>query len=88
VGQNHVGVAVLPPVLYGPSRFQPVLAKARNRTGGIGEGLVFGTPRVKSKELAGAVNSWSAAQESSWGIAMVGPGSGVFPRATERNVST
>jgi len=52
-----VGVAVLLPSCTGQVGSSQFLAKARNRTGGIGEGLVFGMPRVESKELAGARNS-------------------------------
>jgi len=88
VGQNHGRWRFSLPSCTDQVVSGQLSAKARNRTGGIGEGLVFAMPRVKSKELAGAGNSWSTTQESSWGIAMVGPGSGVFPCATERNVST
>jgi len=42
----------------------------------MGEGLVFGVPRAKSIELAGARNPGSTVQEVSGSVAMV-----VFPRA-------
>jgi len=42
---------------------------------------VFGVPRAKSIELAGARNPRSTVQEVSGSVAMVGLGSGVFPCA-------